>query len=221
MNFGLVDGELPAWHSCTDMSGTVSAFPLSPGDRQAQRELEELLASKSCLYPDIVPWFRRKVLPELGTPARHVWAIWRSGSLVGEAILKLDGRGAKLCSMFLDPGIRGVGVGDLVLAQILGRARRCGAGEIHFTIGEDTAPEHTGYFERVGFHFACWRQGYRRGVREMVYAASPAAADSALLGILRQRACADKSMAGADRWTTSSLPGHRDAQGELFAFPAR
>ncbi len=78
--------------------------------------------------------------------------------------------------MLLDPGIRGGGVGDLVLAQILSRVMRSDAEQIHFTIGEDTAPEQVGYFERVGFHFAGWCPGYRRGVREMVYTVPPQAA---------------------------------------------
>lgn len=203
------------------MLGTVSASPLNPGDRQAQREVEDLLASKGALYPDIVPWFRRRVLPGLGTSARHVWTIRRGGALVGEAILKLDGRDAKLCSMFLDPEIRRVGVGDLVLAQILGRARRSGAEEIHFTIGEDTAPDHVGYFERVGFHFVGWRQGYRRGVREMVYAASPAAADAALLSLVRGGRRTDEGWTPADSWATGRLPGRSEAQRELFVARTR
>lgn len=160
----------------TDIYNPINTTLLDPRDHRAQREVEDLLASKDALYPTIVPWFRYRVLPELGTPGRHVWTIRHRGSLVGEAILKLEGRHAKLCSMLLDPGIRRGGVGDLVLAQILSRVMRSDAEQIHFTIGEDTAPEQVGYFERVGFHFAGWRPGYRRGVREMVYTAPPQAA---------------------------------------------
>lgn len=140
------------------------------------------------LYPGISVWFRRRVLPEIWGGGRIVLCVEFEERVVAEAILKLRGASAKLCSFYVEPGVRRTGVAADLLATALARARARRCSDIHFTIGEDGASEHASYFEQFGFSF-CGNLGqrYRKGVDEWVYRAKVGVADAALLRWKRMR----------------------------------
>lgn len=147
-----------------------------------------LLERHETIYPGITAWFRRRVLPEVSNGGRVVLGVQQEDELIAEAVLKLRGLRAKLCSFYVDPCARKSGVAADLLATALANVRSAGCTDIHFTIGEDGAQEHAGYFERFGFTMgANLGPRYRRGFDEWLYRASVCRADAALLRWRRSR----------------------------------
>lgn len=166
----------------------VKCVAVRGADDQRAAELRSMLERHDGLYPGISVWFRRRVLPEICGGGRIVLCVEFEERIVAEAILKLRGASAKLCSFYVEPGVRRTGVAADLLATALARARARRCSDIHFTIGEDGAGEHARYFEQFGFSFCgSLGQRYRKGVDEWVYRAKVNSADAALLSWRRLR----------------------------------
>lgn len=101
------------------------------------------------LYPDIVLWFKSKVLPGILEGNRVAYVGLNNESPVVSAVLKL-GVHSKICHLHIDEGIRDKHLGDLFFSMMVLDAKRR-ANEVHFTLPESVWFEKVDFFRSFGF----------------------------------------------------------------------
>jgi hypothetical protein len=96
--------------------GDLTRLPIVAGD------LDRLFASIAHLetfYPQFRPWFWGKVVPGLGNGSRRILPVHTGETLVGIAILKRIPEERKICTLWVAPSSRKIGVGRRLLIDSL------------------------------------------------------------------------------------------------------
>ncbi len=147
------------------------------------RSIEDFLGESDGLYPGIVHWWRKSVLPDLGEGRRLCRAISVDGAVAALAIARIERKSSKLCTLRVDPKFRNQGLGQRLLRQVLGGLLESGTRRVHFTISEQILDECGSFFQPYGFRLAHWRQGwYVRGMWELAFSARASVIRDALSG---------------------------------------
>jgi hypothetical protein len=96
--------------------GEPTGLPVVAGD------LDRLFASIAHLetfYPQFGRWFWRKVVPGLGNGSRRILPVHTGETLVGITILKRIPEERKICTLWVAPFARQIGVGRRLLSDSL------------------------------------------------------------------------------------------------------
>lgn len=123
----------------------------------------------SDLYPNINSWFGDKVVPGVKDKTRIILLVIVNEDIIGIAIGK-KGKSTKLCTMHVDEDFRGLGLGDLLLKNILEFARLNSSRSLHFTISEETNSQLENYFKLRNFDKIGWVSNrYRKTIDEFTW----------------------------------------------------
>ena len=107
------------------------------------------VAKHETMYPDIVQWFKSKVLPGIIEEKRAAYLGLNNESPVVSAVVKL-GVHSKICHLHIDKEIQDRHLGDLFFSMMILDAKRR-ANEVHFTLPESLWCEEVNFFQSFGF----------------------------------------------------------------------
>lgn len=134
--------------------------------------VRSFLEESSPLYPDILKWWDRRVMPGIVSGERVCHVASQDGQLTGVCIGKRHARSAKLCTLRVREGARGYGVGQELLHAALQDLLVGGTEKIHFTISEGILRQCGVFFAPYGFKMLSWSKGrYVSGMDELVFEA--------------------------------------------------
>jgi hypothetical protein len=94
----------------------------------------------NCVYPNFRKWYFEKMLPDVATGARAIFACIEDGRLSGVVIAK-RGSEKKLCSLWVNPSARSAG---LAAALAYNAFNWLGTQQPLFTVPEERLPEFRG-----------------------------------------------------------------------------
>jgi predicted transcriptional regulator/ribosomal protein S18 acetylase RimI-like enzyme len=141
----------------------------TPDDYSA---IQEFLVESGGIYPGIVEWWRRRVIPEDGT-LRRVLLVADSGDTIEGLFIGKAGEHAKLCTLRLREGIRRQGVGSSLVVEGFRHLLSAETTDVHVTVSEGAEPECVPFFESIGFRrTAVLPDRYVKGLDEFVYGCS-------------------------------------------------
>jgi hypothetical protein len=136
---------------------------VTPGD------VADFLAASVHLYPGIVDWWRKKVVPGLTSGERMCQLALRNERLVGLALAK-HGERAKLCCLRVDEAERARGGGKALLGVTLRALLHHGSKSVYYTIADEVHDQWGAFFARYGFALVNWEQNrYTHGSTELVF----------------------------------------------------
>ncbi|MBG0801484.1 GNAT family N-acetyltransferase [Methylocystis sp. H4A] len=120
-----------------------------------------------CFYPGFENWYHTQVMPGLRLGTREAFLSYRENFLAGVAIVKRDPSETKLCTLWVVPEFRGLGIGRTLAASAF---EWLGTNRPLFTVPE----ERIGEFDKLvsAWHFKRTQviEGvYRSGKLEHVF----------------------------------------------------
>lgn len=125
-------------------------------------DLDAVLALEGQLFPD-GPWSAGAFWGELARPeTRHYVVAEESGTLVGYAGLMAVGGSGDVQTVAVAPAAQGVGVGRLLLSELMSEAARRSCHDVLLEVRADNGRAVTLY-ERFGFERISVRRGYYPG----------------------------------------------------------
>lgn len=125
---------------------TCKIEEISPQDFPVVREI---LSQSTSLYPTILEWWGKVEVQLLGT--LRVAFVAKAPGVCGVIVGKVKGDRVKLCSLFVEPSHRGLGVGRQLLGELVRWASQHGCHTIYFTILPSTHKTHGEFFSSMGF----------------------------------------------------------------------
>lgn len=123
------------------------------------QDLDELAVLEQRCFADDA-WSVESFWAELAQrPRRDYLVLERAGTVVGYAGLDVVGEVADVMTVAVDPGLRGTGLGAVLLEQLHERARSAGATSVMLEVRDDNGPAR-GLYESRGYAVVRTRQGY-------------------------------------------------------------
>ncbi|ABS65816.1 GCN5-related N-acetyltransferase [Xanthobacter versatilis] len=145
--------------------------PVEASTHVAHSEALEFLLPLSNDYPDIMNWYRRRVVPGLHNGTRHIIRAERDGRLVGLGIAKNELGERKICTVRVSPTHHGRGIGVRLFDGLL---RWLDVDKPHLTVSKDKLPQFERIFEYYGFEMTSEKFGvYTPYMSELGYNESP------------------------------------------------
>ena len=111
--------------------------------------LRHLLSRHVEMYPDILKWFDKKVMPGIENSTREAYIGLYNEEPIASAVLKIAEK-SKFCHLHIDEVLQGVNLGDLFFSMMALDAKRM-AKEIHFTLPENLWKRKQQFFKSFGF----------------------------------------------------------------------
>lgn len=183
------DLYIPEREAISNACGQLSLFTESSTPVHQQPKItpewyglvEEFLGESDALYPGIIDWWRKRVVPEINSGKRLCKLVAVDGEVAALAIAKVHRRSSKLCTLRVAPQFRRMGIGQQLLKSTLASLICAQSSKVHFTISEEIFDECGDFFTPYGFRLGHWRKGwYVRGMYEMAYWARASAIRDAL-----------------------------------------
>lgn len=127
------------------------------------RKIKKYLSQYIKYYPDIIKWYKKKVMPNIGKD-RNVLVLYEDGHIVAITIAKIDEdkQEYKICHLSVASWSRGIGIGRFLFHYHIKEARKK---KLYFLIHHTLSSKLSAIFEKYGF----FRNGWDADNKDIIY----------------------------------------------------